>query len=81
MVPFYAARVSDLGPSDFVQVECACGHTERLTVAMLTTAGVTPDSKVQDLGNRMRCRACDEKGRAVISIRWAAERSLKGSPD
>ena len=70
MVPFYAARVSDLGPGDFVQVECACGHTERLTAAMLTTAGVTPDSKVQDLGNRMRCRECDEKGRAAISIRW-----------
>ena len=29
---------------------------------MLTTAGVGPDEKVQDLGNRMRCRECDEKG-------------------
>jgi hypothetical protein len=54
VVPFYAARVSDLGPGDLVQVECVCGHTERLTAAMLTTAGVTPDSKVQDLGSRMR---------------------------
>jgi hypothetical protein len=72
VVPFYAARVSDLGPAaDFVQVECACGHIERLTAAMLTTAGVGPDDKVQDLGSRMRCRECDEKGRAVISIRWA----------
>jgi len=48
-----------------------CGHTERLTTAMLTTAGIKPDRKVQDLGSRMRCRDCDEKGRAVISIRWA----------
>ena len=72
MVPFYAARVSDLGPGDFVQVECACGHTEPLTAAMLMTAGVGPDEKVQDLGSRMRCRECDEKGRAVISIRWSA---------
>jgi hypothetical protein len=41
VVPFfYAARVSDLGPCDFVHVECACGHTERLTAAMLATAGV-----------------------------------------
>ena len=71
MVPFYAARVSDLGPCDFVYVDCACGHTERLTAAMLTTAGVGPDCKVQDLGSRMRCRECDERGRAVISIRWA----------
>jgi hypothetical protein len=74
MVPFYAARVSDLGPGDFVHAECACGHIERLTVAMLTTAGVTPDAKVQDLPNRMRCRECDEKGRAVVTIRWAAKR-------
>ena len=72
MVALYAARVWDLGPSDFVQVECACGHTERLTAAMLTTAGVGPDQRVQGLEGRMRCRECDEKGRAVISIRWAA---------
>ncbi len=71
MTPFYAARVADLGPGDFVQVECACGHRERLTAAMLTTAGVASDTKVQDLGNRTRCRECDEKGRAVVSIRWA----------
>jgi hypothetical protein len=38
---------------------------------MLATGGVASDSKVQDLGSRMRCRECDEKGRAVISIRWA----------
>ena len=73
MVPFYAARVSDLGPGDLVQVECACGHTERLTAAMLITAGVGPDERVQGLGSRMRWRECDEKGRAVISIRWATE--------
>ena len=64
---------SDLGPGDLVQIECACGHIERLTAAMLTTSGVAPDSKLQDLGNRMLYRECDEKGRAVISIRWAAE--------
>jgi hypothetical protein len=56
-----------------VQVECACGHIERLTAAMLTTAGVAPDEKVQGLGNRMRCRERDEKGRAVVSIPWAAK--------
>ena len=45
MVPFYAARVSDLGPGDFVQVECACGHTERLMIAMLSTAGLAPHER------------------------------------
>lgn len=66
MVPLYAARASDLGPGDFVQVECSCGHTELLTAAMLATAGVAPDRKILDLGTRMRCRECDERGRAVV---------------
>ena len=44
--PFYAARVSELGPSDFVQVECICGHRERLTAAILGTAGVGPPEVV-----------------------------------
>jgi hypothetical protein len=33
---------------------------------MLSTAGVGPDEKVQDMATRMRCRECDEKGRAVM---------------
>ena len=72
MVPFYVARVSDVGSSDFVSVECSCGHKERLTAAMLITAGLEPDETLQGLESRMRCRECNEKGRAVISIRWAA---------
>ena len=72
MRPLYDARVNDLGPSDLVQVECPCGHTELLTTAMLATAGVAPDRKVLDLSRRMRCRECDALGRAVVSIKWAA---------
>jgi hypothetical protein len=71
MVPLYAARVSDLGPGDFVQVECSCGHTELLTARMLATAGVAPDHKILDLSGRLRCRDCDERGRTVVSVRWA----------
>jgi len=44
MVPLDAARLSDLAPDDFLQVECACGHLERLTPALLATAGVGPDA-------------------------------------
>jgi hypothetical protein len=72
MVSLYAAKVSDLGRGDFVSIECPCGHTELLTPVMLATAGVTPDQKVLDLGSRMRCRECDERGRAVVSIKWAS---------
>ena len=71
MVPLYAARIADLGPNDFVHVECACGHTELLTARTLETAGVGSEQKVADLGKRMRCRECDERGQAVVSIRWA----------
>jgi hypothetical protein len=57
-----------------VHVECACGHSELLTAAMLATAGVEPYRKVLDLGARMRCRECDERGRAAVSVSWGGER-------
>jgi hypothetical protein len=69
--PFYDARVSDLGSGDFVRVECAWGHVELLTGAMLTTAGLQPYDVIKDLVRRMRCRECEEKGHVDISIRWA----------
>jgi hypothetical protein len=75
MVPLYAARISDLGPDDRVVVECACGHLEHLTAAMLTTAGVGPDTKVLDLKAKLKCQECRWRGRAVVSVKWAAARS------
>jgi hypothetical protein len=70
MRPLYDARISDLGPGDFVQVECACGHRELLTAHMLATAGLPPYEVIVQLGRRMRCRECDAKGRVDISIKW-----------
>jgi hypothetical protein len=37
---------------------------------MLATAGVAPYANVIDLSRRMRCRECDEKGRALVTIGW-----------
>ena len=65
------ARLEDLGPGDLVQVECLCGHTELLTAQMLATAGVKPYQHVIDLQLKLRCRECDTKGKAVVSVRWA----------
>jgi hypothetical protein len=65
---------SACGPGDRVIVECGCGHTETLTSSMLATAGVRPEVKVLDLGRRLRCRECDERGRVDISILWSRER-------
>ncbi len=79
MVPLYAARVSDLGPGDFVHVECVCGHDLMITADTLTQGlRLGPDERITDLARRLRCRECDVRGKAVVSIRWAADR-LAGS--
>jgi hypothetical protein len=71
MVPLYAARIADLGPDDISLVECGCGHTEELTAAMRATAGVFQHTKVLDLPCRLKCRECQWRGRAAVSVRWA----------
>jgi hypothetical protein len=71
VVPLYAARITDFGLCDLLVVECVCGHTERLTAQMLTTAGAGAEDKIADLAPRLRCRECDERGKVVVSIRWA----------
>jgi hypothetical protein len=58
MRAMYEARIEDLGERDLVQVECACGHVERLTGSM-------------DLERRPRCRECDAKGKVIVPIKWA----------
>ncbi|MGC2463232.1 MAG: hypothetical protein WA446_20030 [Steroidobacteraceae bacterium] len=73
MVPLYSARLEDLGPGDLVELECVCGHSELLTAAMLSSAVVKPSDKLVDLTPRLRCRECDTRGRAVVSIRWKSE--------
>jgi hypothetical protein len=72
MVPLYAARIEDLGSGDFVKVDCAaCGHTALLTPAFLSRLGLSPLRRVLDLQDRVRCRACGLRSRAVVSIKWA----------
>ncbi len=75
MVPLYAARLEDLKPGDLVQLECACGHAMVLTPAMLATAGAKPSEKIVDLESRLRCRECDARGKAVVSIQWGSDLS------
>jgi hypothetical protein len=72
MVPLYAARIEDLGPGDFVKVDCAaCSHTALLAPAFLSRLGLSPRSKVLDLQDQLRCRGCGVRGCAVASIKWA----------
>ena len=72
MVPLYAARISDLQPGDFVRVQWVCGHDELVPAAALTQGlRLGPDEKIIDLAPRLRCRECHERGKAVVSVRWA----------
>ena len=61
-----AARVSDLGPYDWLHVPYRVADH----AAMLATAGVGPDQKVLDLKARLKCRECRWRGRADVSIKW-----------
>ena len=74
MLPLYAARIQDLGHGDFVKVECiGCGHVGLLAPDKLRIKGLTlpPYTPVLDLEPRLRCRECDTRGKAVVSIKWA----------
>jgi ribosomal protein S27E len=74
MMPLYAARIEDPGQSDFVKVDCvACHHTALLAPEFLMRLGLSPQAKVLDLKERVRCRGCGKRGRAVISIKWRRE--------
>src|SRR5437764_7568664 len=39
---------------------------------MLVTAGAKPIERVLWLERRLRCRGCDARGKAVVSIKWAS---------
>ena len=76
MLPLYAARIEDLGPGDFVKVDCAaCHHVALLTPEALLGAGLSPSAKLLDLKGRLRCRGCGRKGRAGVSVKWRGQGS------
>jgi hypothetical protein len=71
MLPLYAARIEDLGLGDFVRVDCAaCKHLALLAPEFLLRLGLSPQTKVLDLKERVRCRGCGKRGRAVVEIKW-----------
>jgi hypothetical protein len=57
-----------------VKVECtACRHEELLPADRLRIKGLPlpPYTPVLDLERRLRCRECDARGKAMVSIKWA----------
>ena len=67
----YDARVGDLNAGDLVVVECAaCGHVTAIPPSgLLQGLRLAFTAKILDLAPRMRCRACDARGKAVVSVR------------
>jgi ribosomal protein S27E len=64
MLPLYAARIEHLGQGDFVKVDCAaCHHVALLAPEFLLRLGLSPQAKVLDLKERVRCRGCGKRGR------------------
>jgi len=48
MVPLYAARIEDLGPVDFVVIEChSCNNVGRLSGRFLLSLGLPPYTKLR----------------------------------
>jgi hypothetical protein len=73
MKALFESRLEDLSAGDFVRVECgACGHDELIPYYSLVHGlRLQPYTRVLDLAPRLRCRECDAKGRAAVSIKWA----------
>jgi hypothetical protein len=68
-VPLYAAMIEDLGPGDFVKVDCAgCSHTALLAPAFLSRLGLSPRRKVLDLKNRVGAEAVVRRGGLLSPI-------------
>jgi hypothetical protein len=66
----YAARVSDFKPGDYVIVECmSCGHVGLIHSAALPSLGFGVNDRIGYLAVAFY-RECDERGEAVVSIRW-----------
>jgi len=77
MLPLYLARIEDIGRGDLVPVDCAaCHHLALLTPVALLKLGLSPGAKVLDLKQRVRCRGCGARGRAVVSVKWGGGAGL-----
>jgi hypothetical protein len=65
MVPLYAARMEDLGPGDFVKVECiACGQDELIPPSsLLNGLRLPPYTPVLDLNRGCAAESATRAGR------------------
>jgi hypothetical protein len=63
MVPLYAARIEDLGPVEFMVVECHSCNVGLLSARFLLSLGFPPYTSIKSLQRHTRCRGCGVRGR------------------
>jgi hypothetical protein len=70
MRALFGARLSDLGPGDFVKAECTvCGHGMLIPAVGLLQGYDCGPTLRYSIWNRGSCRECDARGNAVVSIK------------
>ena len=69
-VPLYAARLEHLTWALSVTVRCACGHAAEVAVETLWRR-LLLTTLIVDLPHRLRCEACNERGRCEVDARRA----------
>ena len=67
----WECRLEDIGQYDRVKVECACGHLQLLGADYFKAGKLPGYQRIVELERRMRCRECDERGKVMVSIKWA----------
>jgi hypothetical protein len=72
IVPLHKARISNLGPRDFVRITCfGCRHETLIPPSIfLLKPDLSPDTRIVDLDRRTRCRECNAVGESLVSVRW-----------
>jgi hypothetical protein len=73
MKPLYAARIKDLGPGDLRESGVHGLRARYTDPGGWPAPGNTPAAYTHllDLERKLRCRECDARGKAVVSIKWA----------
>jgi len=64
----YEARVEDMSAADRLRIECTCG---RIVLIAVNGLGLPPYLRVRELGRRLKCENCGERGKVDLTIVWA----------
>jgi hypothetical protein len=52
-----------------LHAECACGHVEQLTGAMLGDGGREAGSAAHGIERRLRCRERDQRAQVIVTVK------------